>query len=54
MTELRVRQGNRFGTCIAVYRYAAVVQWEGKGEKDVAWIHDLEVIGIYDGPIASR
>lgn len=40
----RVRRGSRFGTCHAVYSVTAVVQWEGDRERDVAWLHELEVV----------
>jgi hypothetical protein len=39
-----VRQGQRFGICIAVFMYSAVIQWNGEKGRDVAWLNDLEVV----------
>ncbi len=53
MNSFRVRQGRRVGRAFAVFRYTAVVQWDGEMERDIAWLNDLEVIG-YDTPALSE
>lgn len=40
----RVRKGKRVGTVIAVYVYTAVVQWDGKKQRDVVWLEQLGVV----------
>lgn len=39
-----VRKGQRFGICVAVFVYSAVVQWNGERQRDVAWLHELVVV----------